>query len=71
MTKVCRSVVVFDARMDFSRKARWVTDGHKTPDLTGSAHAGVVSWESVRTAFTCAALIGLEVCAADTRNAAG
>jgi hypothetical protein len=55
--------------MDFTRKARWVLDGHKLPTPEGSAYAGVVSRESVRIALTYAALNGLEVCAADIRNA--
>ena len=25
--------LVFDVKMDFTRKARWVLDGHKTPIL--------------------------------------
>jgi hypothetical protein len=61
--------LVFDVKMDFTRKARWVLDGHKTPDIVGSTYAGVVSRESVRIAFTYAALNGLKVCAADIRNA--
>lgn len=61
--------LVFDVKMDFTRKARWVLDGHKTPDIIGSTYAGVVSRESVRIAFTYAALNGLQVCAADIRNA--
>ena len=28
--------LVFDVKMDFTRKARWVLDGHKTPDIIGS-----------------------------------
>ena len=55
--------------MDFTRKARWVLDGHKTPDPVGSKYAGVVSRESVRIAFTYAALNDLDVCMADIRNA--
>ena len=61
--------MVFDVKMDFTRKARWVLDGHKTPDPIGSTYAGVVSRESVRIAFTYAALNDLDVCAADIRNA--
>eukprot|EP00957_Ditylum_brightwellii_P010097 762975-Ditylum_brightwellii.AAC.1 len=38
--------LVFDVKMDFKRKARWVLDGHKTADLKGSTYAGVVSRES-------------------------
>ena len=61
--------LVFDVKMSFERKARWVLDGHKTPDPLGSTYAGVVSRESVRIALTYAALNGLEVQAADIRNA--
>jgi hypothetical protein len=35
--------IIFDVKMDFTRKARWVLDGHKTPDPVGSTYAGVVS----------------------------
>ena len=61
--------LVFDVKMDFTRKARWVLDGHKTPNPLGSTYAGVVSRESVRIAFTYAALNGLDICAADILNA--
>jgi hypothetical protein len=39
--------LVWDVKMDFTRKARWVIDGHKTDDPTGSTYPGVVSRESV------------------------
>ena len=55
--------------MDFTRKARWDFDGHKTPNPIGSTYAGVVSKDSIRIAFTYAALNGLDVFAADIRNA--
>ena len=61
--------LVWDVKMDFTRKARWVLDGHKTPDLIGSTYAGVVSRESVHIALTYAALNDLDVFAADIRNA--
>ena len=61
--------LVFDVKMDFTRKARWVLDGHKTPNPIGSTYAGVVSRESVRIAFTYAALNCMGVFAADVRNA--
>ena len=60
--------LIWDVKMDFTRKARWVLDGHKTPDPIGSTSAGVVSWESVRIAFTYAALNDLQVFEADIRN---
>ena len=61
--------LVFDVKMDFTRKARWVKDGHRTPDPITSAYVGVVSHESVRAALTYAALMSLEVMAADIQNA--
>jgi hypothetical protein len=61
--------LIYDVKMDFTRKARWVLDGHKTADPIGSSYAGVVSRESIRIAFTYAALNKLNVCAADIRNA--
>ena len=60
--------LISSVKMDFRRKARWVLDGHKTPDPVGSKYAGVVSRESVRIAFTYAALNELGVCMADIRN---
>ena len=61
--------LIWDLKMDFTRKARWVKDGHRTPDPTTSNYAGVVSRESVRIAFTYAALNGLDVFATDVQNA--
>ena len=61
--------IIWDLKMDFTRKARWVLDGHKTRDPIGSTYAGVVSRDSVRIAFTYAALNGLDICAADIHNA--
>ena len=55
--------------MDFTRKARWVKDGHKTPDSTTSSFAGVVSRESIRISLTYAALLGLPVIGGDIKNA--
>ena len=61
--------LVWDVKMDFMRKARWVLNGHKTPDFVGSTFARVVSRESIWIAFTYAALNGLDILAADIRNA--
>ena len=61
--------LVFDVKMDFSLKARWVKDGHRTKDPLESTFAGVVSRESVRIALTYAALNGIEVMAAEIQNA--
>ncbi len=61
--------LVFDVKMDFTRKARWVKDGHKTPDSVTSSFAGVVSRDSICIALTHAALLGLPVLGADICNA--
>jgi hypothetical protein len=55
--------------MDFTRKARWVKDGHKTPNPTTTDYLGVVLRESIRIALTYAALMGLPVMGADIKNA--
>ena len=55
--------------MDFTRKARWVLDGHKCVDPYGSTYTGVVSRKSVKISLTYAALNGLDVYTADIRNA--
>ena len=60
--------LIWDVKMDDTRKARWVLDGHKTPDPIRSTFTGVVSWESVQIAFTYAALNDLQVFAANIRN---
>ena len=61
--------IIWDIKMDFTRKARWVKDGHRTPDLEDCKYDGVVSRESVRIMLTYAALHDLPVLAADIRNA--
>ena len=42
---------VFDVKMNFTRKTRWVLDGHKKTSPIGSTYSGVVSHESVHIAF--------------------
>ena len=61
----CTCHIIFDVKMDGTRKARYVKDGHKTPDPEGSCYAGVVSRDSVRIALTYAALNDLDAMAAD------
>ena len=61
--------LIFDVKMDMTRKARWVMDGHRTPDPETSSYAGVVSKESIRVALTYAALHDIPVWAADIKNA--
>ena len=61
--------LVFYVKMDFTQKARQVKDGHRSPDPTTSAYAGVVSRESVRVGLTYAALMDRDVIAAEIQNA--
>ena len=43
--------MIFDVKMDFTRKARWVLDDHKCEDPDASTYVGVVSRDSVRIAL--------------------
>ena len=52
---------IFDLKMDFTRKARWVKSGHLTASTGEFSYAGVVSWESVCLALIHAALNELDV----------
>ena len=38
-----RGRLIFDFKMNFTRKARWVKYGHLTPDPNTSNYSGVVS----------------------------
>ena len=49
--------LVFDVKMYFTRKSRWVKDGQWSPDPTTLAYAGVISRESVRVGLTYAAYL--------------
>ncbi len=60
--------LVFDMKMDFTRKAHWVKDGHKTPDSATSSFAGVVSHDSICLALKHAALLGIPVLGANVQN---
>ena len=61
--------LIWDVKMDLTLKERWVLDEHKNPGPIGSTCSGVVSREIVRITFVCAALNGIELSAADIRNA--
>eukprot|EP00957_Ditylum_brightwellii_P094991 7233798-Ditylum_brightwellii.AAC.1 len=61
--------IIFDVKINFMRKARWIVDRHKTPDPVGSTCASVVSRESVRIAFTYTSLNYLDVWATYIQNA--
>ena len=61
--------MVFDIKSDLRRKARLVAGGHKTDPPKESTYSSVVSRDSVRIAFTIAALNGLDVLVGDVQNA--
>jgi Reverse transcriptase (RNA-dependent DNA polymerase) len=61
--------MIFDVKMDLTRKARLVANGHETEVPTESTYSTVVTRDSVRLAFLLAALNGLDVLAGDVQNA--
>jgi hypothetical protein len=61
--------MIFDIKMDFTRKARFVAGGHMTEPPPSITYASVVSRESVRIALTIASLNNLDVLLADVGNA--
>jgi Reverse transcriptase (RNA-dependent DNA polymerase) len=61
--------MVFDVKVDFTRKARYVGGGHVTKPPSTHTYASVVSRESVRIAFLYAALNDLNIMSADIQGA--
>ena len=61
--------MVFDIKMDLTRKARLVAGGHMTDAPASLTYSSVVSRDSIRIAFLVAALNGLKVLACDIGNA--
>jgi hypothetical protein len=61
--------MIFDVKLDLTRKARFVAGGHCTDPPTQVTYSSVVTRESVRIAFTIAALNDLSILSADIGNA--
>jgi hypothetical protein len=61
--------MIFGVKMDLTRKARLVTGGHQTDPPKESTYSSVVSRNSIRIAFTLAALNDLDVLSADVQGA--
>jgi Reverse transcriptase (RNA-dependent DNA polymerase) len=61
--------MVFDVKVDLTRKARLVAGGHQTEVPKDSVYSSVVSRDSVRLALTLASLNSLSVLSADVQNA--
>jgi hypothetical protein len=53
--------IVFDVKMDFTRKARFVAGGHMMQPAASITYSSVVSRDSVRLAFLLATLNGLDI----------
>jgi hypothetical protein len=61
--------IIFDVKMDFTRKARFVAGGHMTEASNSLSYSSVVSRESVKIAFLIAALNGLDIMSCNIGNA--
>ena len=61
--------MIFDIKMDLTRKARFFAGGHTTETPSWLTYSSVVSRESVRIAFLIASLYDIDVCTADVDNA--
>ena len=61
--------LVFDVKMDFTRKAQFVAGGHTTEAPASITYSSVVSRDSVRLGFLIAALNGIDIMSCDLENA--
>jgi hypothetical protein len=67
--KWIRCHLIFDVKMDFTRKARYVAGGHMTDPPSTLTYSSVVSRDSVRIGFLLAVLNDLDLLAVDVGNA--
>ena len=69
-SKLINYHIIFDVKMDLTRKARLVAGGHMNKNVPKHAtYSSVVSRESVRIVFTLAALNGQDILTGDIGNA--
>ena len=61
--------MIFDVKMDFTRKARLVAGGHMTETPSSITYSSVVSRDSIRIIFLVAALNDLNILMSDIGNA--
>jgi hypothetical protein len=61
--------IIFDVKMDFTRKARFVAGGHMMEAPNSLTYLSVVSQESVKLAFLIAVLNDLDIMSCDIGNA--
>jgi len=69
MLKYIRCHMIFDLKLDLTRKARFVAGGHMTDLPTSLTYSSVVARDSVQLAFLIAALNDLNILSADIGNA--
>jgi hypothetical protein len=61
--------MIFDVKMDFTRKARFVAGGHMPDPPSTITYSSAVSHDSARIAFLLAALNDVDILATDIGNA--
>jgi hypothetical protein len=61
--------MIFDVKLDLTRKAHFVAGGHWTDPPTQVTYSSVITRESIHIAFTIAALNELDILSADIGNA--
>jgi hypothetical protein len=61
--------MMYDIKMDLTRKARLVANGNETNPPKESVYSSIVSWDSERIALLIAALNDLDIVSADIQNA--
>jgi hypothetical protein len=61
--------IIFDVKMNFTRKARFVAGGQTTTAPSSMTYSSVVSRGSIRLAFLIAALNDLDIMSCDLENA--
>ena len=60
--------LIYNLKMDYTRKSRWVLDGHRSAYPDGCTYAGVVSRDSVHIALIYVAINDIGVLSADIQN---
>jgi hypothetical protein len=69
MSKGIPCHMIFDVKMDFTRKARFVAGGHMTDAPVNLTYSSIVSHDSVRLAFLIVALNDIDILSGDIGNA--
>ena len=65
MVQEIKCPLIFDVKMDFTRKEKFVSGGHTTEAPLAITYSSVVSRDSVWLAFMIAALNGIDIMSCD------